>query len=116
MRHLTLTDEFPSFELTSGNRRGGGAGGSGLPMAMHNTVKAAGKEVKIQKKQSRKEKLANFDRRGEERPSLGVKKSTSSRRSKSRVAGSGGRRNSHAPQMAGHASDKILSLDGLFSE
>ena len=88
-------------------------------MAMRNTVKGVGKEVKLQKKQPRKDKLANYHGgRREDRPSLGVKKpATSSRRSKPGVAGGGGgRRNSHAPQMAGHAGDKILSMEGLFSE
>jgi hypothetical protein len=83
-------------------------------MAMHNALKAVGKEVKVQKKQARKEKMANYGGRREDRPSLGVKKPASSRRSKSGAAGgSGGRR---APQMAGHTGDKILSMDGLFSE
>ena len=90
-------------------------GGSGVPMVMHNAIKAVGKEVKVQKKQPRKEKLANYGERQEDRPSLGVKKPASSRRSKAGTA-RGGRRNSHAPQMAGHTGDKILSLDGLFSE
>ena len=88
-------------------------------MAMRNAVKAAavGKEVKVQKKQPRKEKLTNYGGRIEDRLSLGVKKPASSRRSKTGAAGGGGgRRNSHAPQMAGRAADKILSMEGLFSE
>ena len=123
VRHLTLTsDPPPSFELTGGSRQIGGgigAGGSGLPMAMHNAVKPVGKEVKLQKKPPRKEKLANYHGgRREDRPSLGVKKpASSSRRSKpGAVGGGGGRRNPHTPQMAGHAGDKILSMEGLFSE
>lgn len=127
VRNLTLTsDPPPSFELAGSSRQIGGgigAGGSGLaPLAMRNTVKGVGKEVKLQKKQPRKDKLANYHGgRREDRPSLGVKKpASSSRRSKPGAAeagGGGGRRNSHAPQMAaGHAGDKILSMEGLFSE
>ena len=110
--------------MQGGGGPGAVMGGSDIPMPMRNTVKSAvGKEVKVQKKQSRKEKLANYGGRREDRPSLGVKKpASSSRRSKPRASGVGGggggrRSSSHATQMAGHAhGDKILSMDGLFSE
>ena len=107
VRHLTLNDDHPPQELASGNK----CGESGIPLVMPNTAVKPGKEVKAQKKQPKKEKLANYGIRGEERPTLAIKKPPPAKRSKS-----AGRHNSQAPQSSGHAHDKIQSLDGLFGE
>ena len=93
----------------------GGGAGSGIPMAMHDTIKPE-KEVKVRKKQSKKEKAANYDRKGEERSSTVLKKPPPPRRNKSGVGGSGGGGRSKCISQAPHAVDKIQSLDGLFSE